>query len=129
MNALPLLLALALLAPDSSQPFGGKWPYPPPRQVQATERTKCDMGTVLSVEAARGVMRGTTPAGVVTYKVGPEVQVFSLEGKPMGGLATLSPGQRYRAYYVVDDGAKVLEIDLEEGPVPGAAPAPGAAPK
>jgi hypothetical protein len=50
---------------------------------------------------------------VVTYKAGPEVQVFGKDGKPAGGIGSLQAGQKYRAYYLVEDGAKVLEIDLE----------------
>jgi hypothetical protein len=108
------LAALILTAPgETAPPFGGKLPYPAPRLIQVTEKTKCDMGTVLAVDPSRNVMRGTTPAGVVTYQVGPEVQVFSKAGKPIGGLTALQAGQRYRAYYLVENGARVLEIDLE----------------
>ncbi len=108
------LTSLALSAPaEAALPFGGKLPYPAPKLIQVTEKTKCDMGTVLSVETAKAIMRGTTPAGVVTYKVGPEVQVIAKDGKPVGGIAALQAGQKYRAYYLVEGGAKVLEIDLE----------------
>jgi hypothetical protein len=115
MLALAVALAsLALSAPaDAAQPFGGKLPYPKPKLIQVTENTKCDMGTILSVDPTRNLMRGTTPAGVVTYKVGSDVQVFSKEGKPVGGISALTAGLRYRAYYLVDDGARVLEIDLD----------------
>jgi hypothetical protein len=114
MIALVAVAALTLSAPpEGSLPFGGKLPYPPPKLIQVTDNTKCDMGTVLSVDPQRNLMRGTTPAGVVTYKVGPEVQVFAKDGKPLGGLAVVTVGAKYRAYYLVDDGAKVLEIDLE----------------
>jgi len=108
------LAALVLSAPaEATLPFGGKLPYPAPKLVQVTEKTKCDTGTVLSIDAAHNVMRGTTPAGVVTYKVGPDVQVIAKDGKPAGGIGSLQAGQKYRAYYLVEDGAKVLEIDLE----------------
>ncbi len=108
------LASLVLSAPaEAALPFGGKLPYPAPKLIQVTEKTKCDMGTVLSVDPAKNVMRGTTPAGVVTYKVGPEVQVIAKDGKPVGGIAALQVGQKYRAYYLVEGGAKVLEIDLE----------------
>ncbi len=114
MIVLAALTALALSAPaDTSQPFGGKLPYPPPKLAQPTEKTKCDLGTVLAVEAASHLMRGTTPAGIVTYKLGPDVQVFGKDGKPAGGVAALAAGQKYRAYYVIDDGARIVEIDLE----------------
>ena len=114
MLPIAALLAAAVLAPAA--PTGGnppKIPFPPPKVAQYSDAMKCDWGTVLSVEPTKNVMRGTTPAGIVTYKVGPEVQVFSKEGKPIGGIAALAAGQKYRAYYLIDDGAKVLEIDLE----------------
>lgn len=115
MLALAAVTALALAAPPTaSLPFGGKLPYPAPRLIQVTEATKCDFGTVLSVDGARGRMQGNTKAGVVTYIVGPDVQVFSKDGKPAGGISALATGAKYRAYYLIDDGAKVLEIDLVE---------------
>ncbi len=112
MNVVVAIAALVLSA-EADLPFGGKLPYPAPKLIRVTEQTKCDMGTVLSVEPTKNIMRGTTPAGIVTYKVGSEVQVFSKEGKPIGGIVALAVGQKYRAYYLIDDGAKVLEIDLE----------------
>ncbi len=113
MIVLAALAALVLSAPTDAPAFGGKLPYPAPRLLQVTESTKCDSGTVVSVEPHQNTMHGNTPAGVVTYRVGAEVQVFGKDGKPLGGLSTVAVGQKYRAYYVVDDGAKVLEIDLE----------------
>jgi hypothetical protein len=101
MNALVLALALAAS------------PFPPPRAASVTDRMKCDFSTVLSVDAAKGEVRGTTPAGIVTYKVGPGVQVLDAAGKPTGGAASLTVGQKVRIYYVVDDGARVVEIDAE----------------
>lgn len=88
-------------------------PYPPPRLHAPTEKTRCDTGTVLSVEPTRGVLRATTPAGVVTYRVGPDVQVFEKDGKPAGGIARLQAGEKVRVYFVVDDGARAAEIDIE----------------
>jgi hypothetical protein len=88
-------------------------PYPAPRQLQPTAATKCDRATVLLVDAAKGELKGTTVAGVVTYKVGPDVQVFGKNGKPAGAWAALAQGTKLLVYYVVDDGAKVQEIDLQ----------------
>jgi hypothetical protein len=82
--------------------------------AQYSDAMKCDWGTVLSVEPASGRMHGMTKAGPMTYLVGPEVQVLGKDGKPVGGLTALQAGQKYRAYYLVDNGAKVLEIDLVE---------------
>ena len=89
-------------------------PYPAPRQLQPTAATKCDRATVLLVDSAKGEMKGTTAAGVVTYKIGPDVQVFDKDGKPAGAATGLAPGAKIRVYYVIDDGAKVQEIDLGE---------------
>ena len=104
MTLVAPLLALALSA----------LPYPAPRQIQANPPvTKCDRATVLLVDAAKGEMKGTTVAGVVTYKIGPEVQVLGRDGKPAGAWTALAQGTKLLVYYVVDDGAKVQEIDLQ----------------
>jgi hypothetical protein len=102
MTALALALAAALAAP----------PYPAPRLVQPTKDTKCDVGSVLLVDAAKGEMKVTTTAGVVTFRVGPDAQAFDKDGKPAGAAAALAQGTRVRVYYVLDDGAKVQEVDV-----------------
>ncbi len=104
MIAPALVLAAAL----------GALPYPAPRLLQPTKDTKCDWGPVLLVDAARGEMKVTTPAGVVTYKVAPDVQLFDHDGKPAGAaIGGVARGMRVRVYYVIDDGAKVQEVDVE----------------
>jgi hypothetical protein len=103
MNALALALALALSAA----------PFAPPRLATMTDRTKCDTGTVLSIDAVRSELRVTTPAGVVTYRAGADVQVLDRDGKPLGPVSKLSVGQTVRVYYVVDDGARAVEIAEE----------------
>ncbi len=109
----PAVLVAALLAAQSpTPPSAAKLPFPAPRVAQVTEATKCDFGTVLAVERERGTMQGSTHAGVVTYLVGPDVLVFS-KGKPAGGMAAVTVGASYRAYYLLDRGARVQEIDLE----------------
>ncbi len=114
MLFLAAVTALALSAPvGAGAAPGAAPPFPPPRAVQVTDATKCDFGTVLSVDAAHGRMQGTTKAGTVTYLVGPDVQVFASDGRPAGGIAAVAVGARYRAYYVLDQGARVQEIDLE----------------
>jgi hypothetical protein len=100
-------LSLALAAPPAPSPF---WP---PRLTPITEKLKCDYATVLTVSPEKGQFQGTTPAGVVTYRAGPEAQVIDREGKPLGAPSKLKPGDKVRVYYVVDDGARVLEVDLE----------------
>ncbi len=103
MTGFLLVLAAALAA----------LPYPAPRLLQPTKDTKCDWGPVLHVDATRGELKLTTPAGVVTYKVGPDVQVFDHDGKPAGAATGIAAGTRVRVYYVLDDGAKAQEIDVE----------------
>ncbi len=104
MSLAGTVLALALSA----------LPYPAPRQLQPTPATKCDRATVLLVDAARGELRGATVAGVVTYRFAPDVPVFGKDGKPAGSAASLARGAKLRVYYVLEDGAKVQEIDLVE---------------
>ena len=88
-------------------------PYPAPRSIQANPpTTKCDRATVVLVDGAKGEMKGSTKAGVVTYRISPDVQVFDKDGKPAGAASKLTQGTNVLVYYVVDDGAKVLEIDI-----------------
>ena len=97
------LLALAL----SAQPF------PPPHVAPSTAATKCDRATVLLVDSAKGELKGTTAAGVVTFRISQDVQVLDAAGKPAGAATGLVQGAKIRVYYVLGDGAKVQEIDLE----------------
>jgi len=103
MNALALALALALTAP----------PFPPPRFAAVSDRLKCDTGTVLSVDTARSELRVTTPAGLVTFKAGSDVQVLDRNGTPLGSVSKLAAGQALRVYYVVEQGARALEVVVE----------------
>ena len=107
-----VILAALLAAPPAAPASSAKLPFPAPRLAQVTDATKCDFGTVLALEA-NGRMQGMTKAGPVTYVVGPDVQVFGADGKPAGGIASVTVGAKYRAYYVLDGGARVLELDLE----------------
>jgi hypothetical protein len=103
MNVAGPLAALALALP-----------YPAPRGIQANPpTTKCDRATVILVDTAKGELKGSTKAGVVTYKIGPDIQVFDKDGKPAGAPGKLEKGTNVLVYYVVDDGAKVQEIDLQ----------------
>jgi hypothetical protein len=110
-----LLAAVAALAlsAEPAPPASPRLPFPPPRAVAVSDKTKCDYGAVLSVEPSRNILRATTPAGVITYHAGPEVQVFDKDGKPQGTVAALSMGQKIRVYYVVNEGAWAQEVDLE----------------
>jgi len=103
MTSAAFALALALLA----------LPYPAPRQLQPTNDTKCDWGPVVQVDSPKGELKVTTAAGVVTFKIGPDVQVFDKDGKPAGAATALAAGTRVRVYYLLADGAKAQEIDLQ----------------
>jgi hypothetical protein len=88
-------------------------PFPAPRVTPVSDRLKCDLGKVLSVEPTKGELSVMTTAGAVHYKAGGDVQVFDRAGQPIGGVARLLPGQKVRVYYVVAEGAIVSEITLE----------------
>lgn len=102
-----LALSLSLAAP------GDKPPFPAPRIAPITDRLKCDTGTILTVAWEKNTLQATTPAGVVTYKAGIDAQVFDKQGRPLGAVTRLSPGDKVRIYYLVEDGARALEIDQE----------------
>ncbi|MBK9519978.1 MAG: hypothetical protein IPO09_22175 [Anaeromyxobacter sp.] len=101
MNALLAALLLAAL------------PFPAPRLAAATDRTKCDAGVVVSTEAVKGEVVVKTAAGLVTFKAGPDVQVFDAAGKPVGAPSALQAGQQVRLWYLVDGAARAVEIALE----------------
>ena len=88
-------------------------PFPPPKALAVTDRTKCDWGPVSSVSANGTELVITTPAGPVSYKTGPEVQVYGADGKVLGAVTVLKPGQSVRVYYVVENGAKAQEVDVQ----------------
>ena len=101
-------LALVLSAPTD------KLPYPAPRAATVTDKLRCDYATVLVVRWEKGEFQGTTPAGVVTYKAGIEAQVFDQLGRPVGAVSKLTPGDKVRVYYLVEDGPRAIEVDLEK---------------
>jgi hypothetical protein len=88
-------------------------PFPSPRLAPVTDRTTCDAGVVVAAEASKGELRVRTAAGLVTFKAGSEVQVFDAAGKPAGSAAGLQAGQKVRVWYLVDGGARALEIAIE----------------
>jgi hypothetical protein len=88
-------------------------PFQPAKMAEMTDNLKCDWGPVTSVSRNGAEFVVTTPAGPVTYKAGPSVQVISKDGKTVGPVSSLKPGQSVRVYYVIDNGAKVIEVDLQ----------------
>ncbi|MGB8931341.1 MAG: hypothetical protein WCC48_08875 [Anaeromyxobacteraceae bacterium] len=108
-----LVHAVLLASLLGANPTPGGTSFPRPRLTPVTDRLKCDNGNVLSVDVTRGELRVTTPAGVVVYKAGGDVQVLDKSGAPVGGVGRLVAGQRVRVYYVVSEGAIASEIVTE----------------
>jgi hypothetical protein len=100
------LLAALLLA-------AAPLPFPAPRTVQVTERTKFDPGTVIAFDAVKSELRLQCVAGVVTFKIGPDTQLFDAAGRPLGSAAMLAAGQKVRVWYLVDNGARAQEVAVE----------------
>ncbi len=94
-------------------PTVGKFPpFPPPKVTVASPQLKCDWGSLLSVDAKASKMLVQVPDGVVTYLVASTFPVVAAkDGRPVGPVSSLQRGQQVRVYYVVDRGAKVLEVD------------------
>ena len=101
----PILLVLGTWLPTQT-------PFPAPEKVQATESTKCDVGTVLAVDEDSGIIRVDTPAGEVHYHVGLDVPMTTRSGQPPANLHALKEGMLLRIYFVVDQGAQVTELDI-----------------
>lgn len=104
MNLLPAALLAAALAGT---------PFPPPKLAPVSDQLRCDSGVLVAADSAMGQLRVNTPAGLVVFKAATDTQVVGADGKPAGTVTVLKPGQKVRVYYVVDDGAKVSEVDLE----------------
>lgn len=104
MQVLALLAMLAV----------GALPFPAPKLITVTDATKCDWGTVASVDTAKNDLVLTAADGPVTLQVGPATQVVSADGKPVGGIASVKVGASVRVYYEVDHGAQAKEIDLQK---------------
>lgn len=103
MSALALVLAQLLAA----------LPFPAPRLAPVSDRLKHDAGTVISADTARGELHVRCAAGLVTFRVNAEVQLLDAAGRPAGAPLGLLPGQRVRLWYVVDGGARALELALD----------------
>jgi hypothetical protein len=88
--------------------------FPPPVRAPVTEAMKCDWGPVVSVNLTEHpTLVVQTPAGPVTYQVSADQPVLGQDKQQHGTVATLKPETRVRVYYVIDNGARVIELDLE----------------
>jgi hypothetical protein len=99
-----LALALSIIEPVPS-PTG-------PGVAAEPVDTKQDLGTVQTVDVRGGVLKCTTPAGLITYRVPPSVQVFSKEGKVIGGLEKVAVGMLVRVHSGTGRAATAEEIHL-----------------
>ena len=95
-------------------------PFPAPKLMGATPEMKCDWGPVAEYRSDKALLVIKTEAGPFELGVGRGVRVASIDGKPLGTVAALKPGQRVRAYYTVDvkRGASALELDAIPEPAP-----------
>ena len=89
-------------------------PFPPPKVAPVTDQTKCDWGTISSVDPQGGKLIVATAAGPVTFLVPASVVVLGADGQWLPSVSALKPGQRVRIYYLVDHGARPTEIDVLE---------------
>ncbi len=101
---LALAAAVALLAPSP--------PFPAPKLVGVTPETKCDWGPITEIKPDHSELTMRTDAGPFELKLGPGVKVASADGKALASTGELRTGQNVRVYYVVDHGARAMEIDV-----------------
>jgi hypothetical protein len=88
--------------------------FPAPKHVTVTEQTKCDWGPVVSVSPKGDMLTFKAVSGPITFRVYPETPVYAEgDGKPVGTVAGLKPGQVVRVYYLTEGALQVLEIDAE----------------
>lgn len=107
LEALLSLIGMALGVLMSAPPFQ------PAKMAETSDKMKCDWGPVATVSRNGSQFVIATPAGPVTYKADPTIQVFSRDGKTVTPVSGLKPGQLVRVYYVIDNGAKVVEVNLQ----------------
>jgi len=86
-------------------------PFPAPRVAALTDRLKSDAGTVMLVDARE--LRVMMAAGIVTFQVGPGVPVLDAAGHRLASPGALAAGQAVRVWYVVEDGARAVEVAAE----------------
>src|ERR1700684_1835688 len=86
--------------------------YPAPVHITPTDQTRCDWGTVSQVNAAESKLILSTSIGMITFLADPNGLVYGTDGAQAGTVAGLKNGQNVRVYFVVDNGAKVSEVDL-----------------
>jgi hypothetical protein len=103
MRTLLVAAAVALLAPTP--------PFPPPKLVGATPETRCDWGPISAIKPEPQQLVIKTDAGELELTLGPTVKIAAPDGRQLASNE-LRAGQSVRAYYVVDHGAKAVEIDV-----------------
>ncbi len=107
MKPLAALALLALLGPLAPQQA-----FPPPKLVPVTADMKCDWGQVTALRSEASELVLSTDAGPFVLSIGRGVKVAGPDGKALASVKDLRAGQKVRAYYVVDQGAKAREIDV-----------------
>ena len=104
MKSLLLAAAVAALAPTL--------PFPAPKLIGVAPELKCDWGPITEIKTDRTELVMKTDAGPFEVKLGSTVRVAGADGKALGSVIELRQGQSVRVYYLIDKGAKALEIDV-----------------
>ena len=88
--------------------------FPAPRATAVTPELKCDWGPVVAYNAGeKPTLVVETPAGNVTFQVSAEQPVLGADKQPKGTASGLRPQTKVRVYWVRDNGARVVELDLD----------------
>jgi len=91
-------------------------PFPPPQRVAVTDALKCDWGTVVSESPGPSpTVTVRTADGPVVYQVTADTPALGPEGQQRGTALSLKPGTKVRVYFVIDNGARVTELDDLDG--------------
>ena len=87
-------------------------PFPAPKLIGVTAETKCDWGPVTEVKSDRTLLVVRTEAGPFEVKLLSGLKVAAAADGRQLSAPELRAGQNVRVYYVVDHGARALEIDV-----------------
>ena len=87
-------------------------PFPLPRTVPMSDTLRSDVGVVAWLAPDRSTVDMLMADGIVTYQLTGGTHILDIDGRAVGTDA-LSQGQHMRVYFLIDDGAKVLEMDPE----------------
>src|SRR4051812_11020921 len=93
--------------------LGASLPFPAPKVSTVTDETKFASGTIAAIDAAKGELRLTTPAGPVLFRLSPAAVLVGANGQATSA-AVLRQGESVYVYYTVQSGALVSELDAQD---------------